>query len=231
MKLSRSILGSTRNPLTRAILALGLIMGVAVPDSGAAVITFDNVISSQTSYAFDGDGDSVNDVIFSTTDPGGFNTIGPGTNMNYIQEPGVEGTAMLIEDLRVSFLNGAVGSLSFGFALSSGAEGPDVFAKFSVYDASDALIATSTVYGLFTATPSGNSSFPEGQVNVNFSGLASYATFDFSSGGRYIIDNFSGTFGSTEASAIAAGQVPEPSTAIMLLIGGAIVGVVRRRVA
>ncbi len=70
------------------------------------------------------------------------------------------------------------------------------------------------------------SSFPEGVVQVAFPGVAAYALFDLSndvSGGqRYIIDNFEGTFGSTEV-------VPEPGTLALIGIGLAGLCIVRWR--
>jgi hypothetical protein len=75
----------------------------------------------------------------------------------------------------------------------------------------NSLLGSASVPGVFTATPGGTSSFPEGEVSVAFSGIASYATFDFvTQGGRYIIDNLEGTFGSTE-------EVPEPGVSLLLI--------------
>ncbi|MBA2624599.1 MAG: hypothetical protein H0U89_03195 [Acidimicrobiia bacterium] len=81
-------------------------------------ITFNQVITGARTFSFDGDGDGLPDVIFSTTDPAGFNTTGPGSNQMFINEPGLEGTALLNPDLRVDFLVGAEDSLQFGFALN-----------------------------------------------------------------------------------------------------------------
>ncbi|MEC4685118.1 MAG: PEP-CTERM sorting domain-containing protein [Nitrospirota bacterium] len=182
--------------------------------SHAAIITFDDLITGATSYSFDGDGDSLDDVIFTTTDPYGFNTVGPGTNMTYIDEPGLEGTSLLSTDLRVDFIVGAEDSLSFGFALDSYNE--DDTASFYIYDSTDTLLASTTVTGLYTATSYGTSTYPEGYISLSFLGTASYATFNFTSDyGRYIIDNFEGTYGTTE-------RVPEPGT--LLLIGSGLVG-------
>ena len=206
--------GMTRSPSLHSIVAaLGVLL---LPGSSAlaAVITFDSAIAGETSFGFDGDGDGINDVIFSTTDPLGFNTLGPGPNQNFIHEPGLEGTTDLNPDLRVDFLGGAFGSLTFGFALLSSIEDPSYFASFSVFDASDNLLTELQVVGMFGPSPLGPglTSFPEGQVSVPFSGVASYATFNFTSeAGRYIIDDFEGRFGSSE--------VPEPATLALLGLG------------
>lgn len=200
--------------LTVLMLVLGLL--IASPGKTvAALLTFDDLIAGATSYSFDGDGDLIDDVIFTTTDPFGFNTVGPGSNMSYIHQPGLEGTSLLSPDLRVDFLVGAVGSLGFGFALDSFTE--DDTASFYVYDAADNLLASVAQFGLYTL-PDGihPSNFPEGYISTSFSGVGSYALFDFTSDvGRYIIDDFEGTFGTTE--------VPEPTT--LLLLGSGLVGV------
>ena len=193
--------------------------------SQAVVLTFDDAIVGATSYSFDGDGDSIDDVIFSTTDLSGFNTVGPGTNMSYIEQPGLEGSTIF--DLRVDFLVGAIDYLQFGFALDDFSETINTWANFDVYDAVGNLLASDFEYGLYTL-PDGvtRSSFPEGMINVSFLGTASYALFDFNNdvtgGQRYIIDNFEGTFGSTEV------DVPEPSLLALMSIGLLGIGVLRR---
>lgn len=173
----------------KRLIAICVIVSFFVSSANGAILTFDDLIVGETAYNFDADGDGVADVTFSTTDPYGFNTLGPGTNMTYIQEPGLEGTSLLSEDLRVDFFAGARGRLSFGYALDSYTQ--DDTASFHVYDAKGNQLASHTETGLYTATPSGTSNFPEGDISVDFGGTASYATFDFTSDvGRYIIDNF-----------------------------------------
>ena len=194
--------------------------------SQATLLTFDDAIIGATSYSFDADGDLIDDVIFSTTDPFGFNTVGPGPNMTYVDEPGLEGST--IYDLRVDFLIGAEEFLQFGFALDDFTETPNTWTSFEVYDAGGNLLASDFELGLYTLPDGVNpSSFPEGMINVSFLGTASYALFDFnndvSGGQRYIIDNFEGTFGSTEVG------VPEPSIIWLLSSGLALIGFARRK--
>ena len=193
------------------VAALGLVCASANAD--AAILTFDDVIVGQTSYAFDGDGDGISDVLFTTTDPAGFNTVGPGSNMSYIREPGLEGTSLLDPDLRVDFLVGAQDGLRFGFALDSASEGAGTFASFFVYDAANTLLASSTQPGLFTLPDGVNpSNYPEGIIAVAFGGTAAYGLFNFNSDfGRFIIDDFQGKFGTTE--------VPEPASLTLLVLG------------
>lgn len=179
-----------------------LTVGLAwAPYASAVTLTFDEVISGETSFSFDADGDLLPDAVFTTTDPSGFNTTGPGPNQLYIEEPGLEGTTSIVPDLKVDFPNGAVNSLGFGFAVSAGAESPNLTVTFQIFDSGDNLLATTTDLAVFTEpTPPTPSGFPEALVSLSFANTASYATLDFNDAdaGRYIIDNFTGTFGSTE---------------------------------
>ena len=189
-------------------------MFFSIGNAQASILTFDDAIFGATSYSFDSDGDLIDDVVFSTTDPGGFRTAGPGAFMSHIDEPGLEGSTHF--DLRVDFLIGAIDYLTFGFALDDFSETSDTWASFSVYDSSDTLLASDFEMGLYTLPDGINqSNFPEGIIDVTFAGTAAYALFDFNNhvtgGQRYIIDNFEGTFGSTE--------IPEPLSLSLLAIG------------
>jgi len=193
----------------------------------AAVVTFDDLVTGATSYGYDGDGDGIKDVIFSTVDPKGFNTVGPGPNMSYIHEPGIEGTSLLPVDLRADFIRRAVGSLKFGYALNSSVSDPAYFASIKLFDVDGNEIASASQQGDFTITnpPLGRSSYPEGEISLSFAGEAAYATFDFTSQfGRFILDDFSGTYGSTERP-----EIPEPGTLLLAGLGLIGIGKSRRR--
>jgi hypothetical protein len=201
---------------TLAAVSAGLI-GIATPAS-AVTITFDDLVTGATSYAYDADGDTIADAIFSTLDPFGFNTVGPGTNQLYIQQPGIEGTQLLPVDLRVDFTIGAINSLGFGFAINAQGEQPGAV-LFSVYGANNALLGS-----VLADASQGSSNFPEGLVSLAFSGTAAYATFDFleaSGSSRYIIDNFTGRFGSVAG-------IPEPQVWAQLVMGFGILGFAMR---
>jgi hypothetical protein len=179
----------------------------------AATITFDDLVYGVTSYSYDADGDGNNDVTFSTADSSGFGTAGPGANMSYIQEPGLEGTSLLNVDLRVDFLIGALKNLQFSYALNSLSENTST-ASFKVFDSNNNLLTSILQSGQYTYPGSSQSNFPEGVIGVGFAGVASYGLFDFSSDyGRYIIDNFEVTVGSAEA-------VPEPVSVLGTLAFG-----------
>lgn len=221
-QVAAGIRGCEMKRSTSAAVLLAGSLAFAAP-ANAAIITFDGAVSGATSFGFDGDGDGVDDVVFSTTDPFGFNTAGPGPNQSFINEPGLEGTTELDTDLRVDFVFGAVDTLRFGFAVNIPFGNVDGV-TFNVFDASDTLIGSSSLLADFTLPNGLNpSSFPEGLVAVDFSGVASYATFDFSTNNafRYIIDNFEGTFGSTEEV-----TVPSPGSLGLLALG--LIGLCRR---
>jgi len=163
------------------------------------IVAFDSVVNGQTSFGFDGNRDGIVDIIFSTTDPSGFNTVGPGTNQIFIQEPGLEGTSLLRSDLGVKFVEGATGGISFGFALNSSSANAAYNVEIDVFDEDGNLLASEVFVANYSDTPSGASSFPEGQVDIEFTGVASYLELDFNSeDGRFIMDNFAGNYESPE---------------------------------
>ncbi|SFG11254.1 hypothetical protein [Neptunomonas qingdaonensis] len=198
------------NKMKKKILAVLLATSFSYVSTtnAAEVITFDEAINGIQSFSFDGNSDGLADVIFSTTDPFGFNTAGPGPNMLYITEPGLEGTTLIPEDLRVDFLGGAVSNIEFGFAVSDFQSGAGV--TFSVFDGNNNLLNSAYQTSLFTDTSFGTSSFPEAVLSLNFPGVASYGVFDFDpEPSRYIIDNFTGTFDSASINVAPPGSLPE----------------------
>ncbi len=207
-------------------LFVGALLLAVGSHADAVTLTFDDAIFGATSYSFDADGDSLPDAVFSTTDPLGFRTAGPGPNMTYIDEPGLEGTTTLSPDLRVDFPVGALNEASFGFAMDTQMAGT-YGVTFTMYDSSDAPLASTYVLSDFTTLPSGRrSSFPEARVELLFTGTGAYGTFDFDTPpGRYIVDNFEGTFGTVERS------VPEPVTSLLAVMSLSAIGLAscRRR--
>jgi hypothetical protein len=228
------LLRSLLHPLRHAAAVLALLL--CATGAHAITLTFDDAIAGRTTYSFDQNSDGIVDAVFSTADPSGFNTAGPGANMSFIREPGLEGTTSIAPDLRVEFPLGAVGSLEFGFAMSAGSNLPTLTVTFNIYDAANNLLATTTVLAAYTQPVAGtNSNFPEARVTLPFAGTARYATLDFNSAGasRYIIDNFTGTFGSDERPVPSAAAIPtlsEWSLIILsvMLAGGALLALHRR---
>ncbi len=161
-------------------LAVGCV--IALP-AQAALITFDDAISGATTYSFDGDGDLLDDVVFSTADPLGFNTAAPSPDQAFIDGLALEGTALLNPDLRVDFLVGAVDSITFGFTLYSFLGAFDT-ASIELFDDGDNSLGSATVTGGDYDLGGGAfSEYPEGEIHLSFTGEAAYGLFDFRSVG------------------------------------------------
>jgi len=182
------------------IIASSIVLLIHTSSIYAALLTFDDQVNGTSSYSYDGDDDGNDDVVFSTTSPMGFSSVGPGPNMSFINEPGIVGMTNLNPDLRVDFTYGGVDNLTFSFAISFTMVENQYGVNFTIYDSNDVILATTHQTAGFTK-PDGqnNSDYPEAVVSLDFSGTASYALFDFDSEAyAYIIDNFTGTFGSKE---------------------------------
>lgn len=213
-----------------AILALAMAM---TSSARAAVVDFSTLTDGVTTYAADGDGDGIADVDFSTTDPSGFSLMGPGLNQSFVNEPALEGNSGVTgPDVRVDFRFGAFGPITFGFAFSETFEVANAV-TLSVFGFADELLLEVSADALFTLPDGINQSdFPEGQLVADFgSAGASYALFEFADlagNPRFIIDDFSGIFGSTEPTPL---RIAEPATLAMFGMGllGLLAGHGRRR--
>jgi hypothetical protein len=160
-----------------APVALALFIA-SMPALAQVTLDFSDAISGRRFYAYDADLNGTLDVVLSTADLGGFNTLGPGSNMLYIHEPGIEGTTHLPEDLRVNFFYGATGEVSFGYALDTFNSNYGV--SFTVFDVNGNPLGTTVSSASFQPLPGGGqSSFPENRATLVFSGVAAYGTFDF----------------------------------------------------
>ena len=183
---------------------LALLVSLACVPALAVNVTFDGMTPGVSSFSYDADSDSQPDAVF-TSQAGTFGFSGPGPNQLYINEPGLVASTVAGPEIRVDFPNGASGSVGFSFAMSSPclAVGPvnaGLTGAIQVYDSADNLLGTAQAEAVCTSTPSPPSSFVEAQVTASFSGVASYALVDFghTATNAYILDNFNGTFGSTE---------------------------------
>ena len=195
----------------KAVSTCHLVVLLLAPLAGnAALVTFDNVVDGQTSYAVDVNGDGTPDVVFSTTDPAGFRAAGPGTNQRFINEPGLEGSASQSPAMRVDFPRGAIAAVAFGFAVDSFRQPVPNALDFTLFDARGQPIASTTANAeIFDipGAPGVTSDFAENAVNLAFSGVASFGLFDFNAS-RFIIDNFQ----FTPAPPGPPGQLPEPGS-------------------
>ena len=114
-------------------MLLATVLAFSAAGVEAAILNFNDAINGATSYSFDGNSDGINDVVFTTTDPLGFRTAGPGPNMTYIQEPGLEGSSLVNNvpngDLRADFNFGAAlkQEMGQGFTRLAQADNQDFF--------------------------------------------------------------------------------------------------------
>jgi len=194
----------------------------------AQVIGFESLVPSQTMFEVDINNDGINDVLFSTTDPGGFGNSGPDPNAQvFASGLLLESSSLPDPDIRVDFLGGAIDQLQFGFILLTDVSDLDQGLQLDVFDQSGQPLSSTFQPGeilpLTVTAATGMSQNPEGQMTVSFEGVASYALLDATTTGtRFAIDTFSGTFLTAEA-------IPEPSALALIGLGGAICLVQRRK--
>lgn len=234
--------GSGR-PMFGGLLASAIwAMAWVSPVWAASLVTFEDVVTGGSIYGFDSDGNSSMDVVFSTSRP--FFDVPP------ITSSFLTGRSMAVQsldvpgspDLRVTFENGAVGAVNFGFVyFFAGGPVPDA-AYVSAFDASNVLLVSTGFPSIVDPLGSYcNVGFIFGRqcgnnVSFLFPGVASRIDIDFryinfprSSGEPLIgssasIDNFSFN------SAPIVASIPEPSEWTLMIIGfGAAGSVIRRR--
>lgn len=204
-----------------ALVSIALLNNNAL--QAATVIGFESgVISGATSYGFDSNGDSKDDVIFSTEDPAGFTNevVDPELQLDFIGGAVLGGSTANPPNLRVDFVNGVSDFFSFHYVFF-GTEFNQV--DVSVFDSNNNLLLFSS------SPPSGGSlsspSLPNGGISLNYTGIASYALIDVSNGisPRYGIDEFQGTFSSNDLSEFdRSTAIPVPAAA--WLFGSALIG-------
>lgn len=179
----------------------------------AVTLDFEDFTGNANFYSFDVDSDGNEDITF--TCAVNFNNTGPGPNPQlYSFNRGLmPGNA----DVRVDFLNQAANRIAFGYAINDDFNSVAPVGttstggvRLKVYDADDNLLGELSNYGKSFAVPDSggqNSKFAENRLEVNFDGAAAYAIFSMIvtiDATAYFIDNFTGTFGSTEIALIQA---------------------------
>jgi hypothetical protein len=199
----------------------------------AANIRFESgVVVGSNSYGFDSNDDSVDDVIFSTTDPLGF------ANENlYLNNPeffaGTINAAVLSvstnnnPSLRVDFING-VQAFTFHYIFFS-STGHQV--NVDVFDSNHNLLGSSFAPAL--STHANHNTLPNAIFRVPFSGTASYAFINASGNdsARFGIDDFQGLFSSNDLPKFnIPSAIPIPAAAwlfVPVLLG--LAGIRRRK--
>ena len=181
-------------------------------------IDFETLLATQSVFGFDFNNDGIDDVRFSTTNPGGFNTGGPDPSTQ-VHATGqvLETSSLSAPDIRVDFLGGATGPLQVGFALLTDVGELDQGLLIEVFDQADNQLGATFQRGellpITTGLGSGVSGFPEGLISVSFPGVASYALLDATTTGtRFVIDDFTGTF--------SPETIPEPGSLAVLGFSG-----------
>lgn len=150
-----------------------------------ATISFDDVVGGLSTYSVDVSGDGDPDIVFSTSNPSGFGTV-----------PNVLEGGILSGDWEVivQFLGGATSSLAFDFGVTSEhANQPEAYifvphptAPFR-WVTEQVQVNGAPAYGSLSITLS-DSAGP-------FTADTAYIQFYSGGGNRFIMDNFTGTFG------------------------------------
>jgi len=203
----------------RIAAAAAFVAMMAAGPAAAQTITFDDAVEGIPFYGYDSDGDSVADVIFSTSDE--FFTVGPGEPQAFIDEPGLGAEVFDGPEMEVDFHNGLSGALGFGYAISNiDDEIAPAALRFQLFDSNDNLLADVT-----SDAVRGDSRYPENWVGVTFLGVAAYGVFDFDpdKSDAFIIDNM------TLGSAAPPSALPEPATWLMMAGGLGAAGFAMRR--
>jgi len=193
----------------------------------AQVVDFETLVATQAVFGVDFNSDGIDDVVFSSTDPAGFNPGGPDPNAQvHASGQVLETSSTSSPDIRVDFLGGAIGQLQVGFALLTDVNDPGQGLLLEVFDQADNQLGSTFQPGallpLVNTPGSGISGFPEGLASVSFTGVAAYALLDATTTGtRFAIDDFTGTF--------SPETIPEPGSVSLLGFSGLILLGRRRR--
>ena len=201
-----------------ACLTVAVFLAMVTNSVSAQVINFETLVTPQPSFEVDINDDGIDDVLFSTTDPAGFNNFGPDPNTQiFASGLLLESSSTTDPDIRVDFPGGAIDQLQVGFALLADVNDLDQGLQLDVFDQAGTQLGSTFQRGeilpLTVTAITGMSTFPEGLLTVSFEGVASYALFDATATGtRFVIDDFSGTF--------LTAAIPEPSSLALLGLGG-----------
>lgn len=139
--------------------------------ASAQVIDFETLVATQAVFGFDVNNDGSDDVVFSSTDPAGFNTTGPNpVNQFHLSGQVLETSSASSPDIRVDFLGGATGQLQVDFALLTDVNDPGQGPLLEVFDQADNQLGSMFQCGellpLVNTPGSGISVFPEERLTV-----------------------------------------------------------------